>query len=106
MLFGDFALREPKSALGPEATLLGWLQLAQFGHFPKGKMGDMVSLLVGAVFAVCGIHAVVTRRVVFGHDGDDLQVYLFGWRAVAVGVAALALAALSFCSAAGLVTLS
>lgn len=47
----------------------------------------------------------VTRRVVFGDDGEALQVFLFGWRAVAIGFAALVLAALCFSSVAGLVSL-
>ena len=77
---------------------------AECGHSRGHDMGNIVGLLAGTIFSVFGIYAVVTRRVTFGDDGEDLQVFFFGWRAVAIGFAALALAALCFSSAAGLVS--
>lgn len=56
-------------------------------------MGSIVCLLVGTILSIFGIHAVMTRRVMFGDDGDALQLFIFGWRAVAIGFAALVLAA-------------
>lgn len=68
-------------------------------------MGTIVSVLFGAVLLIFGAHAVVTQRVMFGDEGENLQVFLYGWRAVGIGLVALALAALCFASIAGLVAL-
>ena len=78
-------------------------------YVKKSGVDDLVhvSEWIGAVVAlVCGLHAVVTRRVMFGEDGDDLQVWLYGWRAVAIGCVALIVAALLVASATGLVGLN
>ncbi|MEY2689535.1 MAG: hypothetical protein RL375_3734 [Pseudomonadota bacterium] len=49
---------------------------------------------VGAAAAlVFGVHTLITRRVKFGEDDDEYQVWLYGWRAVAIGLLALMLAA-------------
>lgn len=73
--------------------------------FARGTMDTFFSLLAGIVCMLFGLHAAVTRRVTFGDTGDDLQVWLYGWRATAVACFALALAVLFFASAAGLVKL-
>jgi hypothetical protein len=68
-------------------------------------MGTMVSGLFGVVLFIFGAHAVLTQRVMFGDEGEDVQILLYGWRAVAIGLAALALATLCFATISGLVTL-
>lgn len=68
-------------------------------------MENFVSLICAVVFAVVGIYAVIKRRLVFAEPDDELQVYLYGWRAVAIGCLALVLSALCFCSAEGLVVI-
>ncbi len=67
-------------------------------------MAHLSEWLGAIVAAVCGVHAVVTKRVTFGDDGDDLQVWLYGWRAVAIGCATLLIAALLAAMALGLVS--
>lgn len=67
-------------------------------------MAHLSEWLGAFVAAVCGLHAVVTKRVTFGDDGDDLQVWLYGWRAVAIGCATLLVAALLAAMALGLVS--
>lgn len=67
-------------------------------------MSTTVGLLVGMVSLVFGIRAVLTKRVTFGDEGDDYQVWLYGWRAVSIGFLALALAAMCFASIAGLIS--
>jgi O-antigen/teichoic acid export membrane protein len=65
-----------------------------------------MSLLGGVVALGFGLHAIVTRRVAIGDDdGEEPHTWWYGWRAVAVGTAALLAAALFFASAAGLVHL-
>lgn len=64
-------------------------------------MAHLSEWLGAIVAAVCGLHAVVTKRVTFG---DDLQVWLYGWRAVAIGCATLLIAALLAAMALGLVS--
>ncbi len=69
-------------------------------------MENFFALLIGVVALVFGIHAVMTGRVTFGDDRDEVQVWLYGWRAVVVGFLAIAMAALLFASAAGFVKMA
>jgi hypothetical protein len=64
-----------------------------------------VALIAGIVLLAFGVHAIKTERVTFGDSEDNVQIWLYGWRAVAIGCLALAVAALFFLSAAGFIHL-
>lgn len=65
-----------------------------------------MSLIGGVVALGFGLRAVVTRRVAIGDDGnDEPHTWLYGGRAVTVGIAALLASIVFFASAAGLIQL-
>jgi hypothetical protein len=56
----------------------------------------------GVVALVVGVHAIATRRIAISHEGsEEPHTWLYGWRALAIGCAALVVAAIFFASAAG-----
>lgn len=59
-------------------------------------------MLCGIAALVFGVHAIVKRRLTIDDDGDDLQMWLRGWRSVAIGVAALILGGVLLASASDL----
>jgi hypothetical protein len=68
---------------------------------------QVLSLIGGLVALVVGLWAIVTQRIAVGEDEDgESNSWVYGWRAVAVGCAALAGAALFFASAAGIINLN
>ena len=62
--------------------------------------------VIGAVALAFGIHAIATKRVTIGEDYEPEQLWLYGWRAIAIGFIALSFAALMFASALGFIQLS
>ena len=68
-------------------------------------MERVSSGICGTVALVFGIYVAVTKRVQFGDVVDEAQMWIYGWRAVAVGLMMLALAALFFASALGFIRL-
>ena len=62
-----------------------------------------MTLLVGVVFAGAGLHAIVTCKVAIGDEGEAPHLWLYGWRAVAVGIGGLVVAVLCFADAAGVI---
>lgn len=69
-------------------------------------MERIYSGICGTLALVFGIYAIVTNRVQFGDEGDDAQVWLYGWRAIAIGFVALAVAVLFFVAAFGFIRLN
>ncbi|HEY4079437.1 MAG TPA: hypothetical protein VGM81_01970 [Burkholderiaceae bacterium] len=67
---------------------------------------QITSAIVGAAALVYGIYTIVTRRAALSSDDTETNLWLYGWRAVLVGVFALMMAALCFASALGWVALS
>ena len=68
---------------------------------------QVLSMIGGVVALLVGLWAITTRRIAVGEDenGED-SAWVYGWRAVAIGCAALAVALMFFASAAGFVHLS
>jgi hypothetical protein len=66
-------------------------------------LDQWMTVLVGIVFAGGGVHAFVTRKVAVGDDGEAPQLWLYGWRAVAVGIGGFVVAALCFADATGII---
>jgi hypothetical protein len=64
-----------------------------------------MGLLAGIAALVFGLHALVTRRAAIGDDSDEPYMWLYGWRAVAIGCAAVLVAAVFFAAAAGFIQL-
>ena len=49
-----------------------------------------ISDLIWGLLAVgAGVHSIATKRVTFSSDDDEEQTWLYGWRAVAIGVMVL-----------------
>ena len=59
--------------------------------------------VIGLVALAFGLHAIATKRVTIGEDDEPEQMWLYGWRAIAIGIIALAFAALMFVAALGFV---
>jgi hypothetical protein len=62
--------------------------------------------VIGVVALVFGLHAIATRRVTVGEDDEPEQIWLYGWRAIALGCIALVFAVLMFASALGFIQIS
>lgn len=68
---------------------------------------QVLSFIGGLVALIVGVWAIVTQRIGIGEDENgERNSWVYGWRAVAVGCAALAGAALFFASAAGIINLN
>ena len=63
----------------------------------------LINGVIGVAALAFGLHAIATKRVTIGEDDDPEQMWLYGWRAIAIGIITLAFAALMFASALGLV---
>ena len=59
--------------------------------------------VVGTMSLVFGIHAIVTKRVTLADDVADDQVWLYGWRAVAIGFLFMVISAFWFALAFGFI---
>jgi len=59
----------------------------------------------GVVALIFGVYVIATKRLTIGEDCEDVQMWLYGWRAIAVGSAAVAVAILCFASALGIIHL-
>lgn len=59
-------------------------------------------LWLGVMALVVGLHAIVTRKIAFGRGLEGPHLWLYGWRAVAFGIAAVLVAVAMFAQAAGL----
>jgi hypothetical protein len=55
--------------------------------------------VVGLAAAAFGLYVIATQRFTLGENEADVQVWLYGWRAVVAGCASLAVAALFFAAA-------
>ena len=63
-----------------------------------------LSIVGGMVALVVGFWAIITRRIAVGEDeNSENNTWVYGWRAVAIGCAALSSALLFFASAAGFI---
>ena len=61
---------------------------------------QFMNILGGIAALVVGVHFIVTRRATFTDENDEPHMWVYGWRAVAIGVVALAVSAVFFASAA------
>jgi hypothetical protein len=67
---------------------------------------QLVSALSGLVCLAVGLHAIVSRRVgISDENSAEPHLWLYGWRAVAVGCLGIALSLLLFACAAGYINL-
>ncbi|WP_046116084.1 hypothetical protein [Aquincola tertiaricarbonis] len=61
-------------------------------------------LIVGVVSLVVGRSAIVKRKIALGDGPDGPDMWLYGWRAVLAGAAAVTVSAVMFACAAGFTT--
>ncbi len=61
--------------------------------------------IIGVVALAFGLHTIVRKRVTIGENDEPEQMWLYGWRAVAIGFFSLAFAMLFFAAAFGLIQL-
>lgn len=68
-------------------------------------MERISSGIIGTLAFAFGIHAIVTKQVALGDVEEDEQIWLYGWRAVAIGFLLIAVSAFCFASAFGFIDL-
>jgi len=66
---------------------------------------QIVSGIVGAVSLAYAVRTIATKRATLSRDEDEPDLWLYGWRAVLIGMCALLISALCFASALGYVSL-
>ena len=66
-------------------------------------MGRISDGIVGTMALVFGLHAIVTQRVTLADDVADDQIWLYGWRAVAIGLLFIAISIFCFACAFGFI---
>jgi hypothetical protein len=67
---------------------------------------QVVSGIVGSVALVYGVRTLATKKAAFSSDDTETDFWLYGWRAILIGLLALLASALCFASAFGLMQLS
>lgn len=66
---------------------------------------QIMSALGGVAFLVIGVRAIVTRVVtITGEDGSEPHLWVYGWRAVAIGCLFVAVATVFFACASGYIS--
>lgn len=66
---------------------------------------QIASAIVGAVSLAYAVRTIATKRATFSSDEDEPDLWLYGWRAVLIGLCALLISALCIASALGYVNL-
>ncbi len=63
----------------------------------------LTEFLGGIVSLVFGLHTIVTKRATLSDENDEPHLWIYGWRAIAIGCLGLVAAVGFFASAAGMI---
>jgi hypothetical protein len=67
------------------------------------SLQSVFELVGGAASLALGLVQILTRRAALGVEGEEPHMWVYGWRAIALGAVSIAVAVLLFASAAGVI---